>query len=158
MTIANAPVGFSTINPFIITRDADGLIRFLTEVFDGVDHPDARTIDDDGLLLHAELQIGETTIMFGERKPGWPFTPALLQIYVDDVDTTLERPQRAVLRSSPGPLSSSVTSSLASSTRGTTCGGSTARSWHRRPPATTPPNPTGPMTPQAPKPGSRHLS
>lgn len=27
--------------------------------------------------------------MFGERKPGWPFTPALLQVYVDNVDKTL---------------------------------------------------------------------
>jgi len=86
-----APAGFSTINPFIVTRDAEGLIRFLTDVFDGVEHPDARTVDDDGLLLHAELQIGGTTVMFAERKPDWPFTPALLQVYVDDVEAVLER-------------------------------------------------------------------
>jgi PhnB protein len=91
MSMPNAPAGFSTVNPFIITRDADGLIRFLTDVFDGVDHPDARTVDDDGLLLHAELQIGGTTVMFAERKPGWPFIPSLLQVYVDDVDDTLAR-------------------------------------------------------------------
>ena len=92
MTAAPAtPPGFSTINPFIIARDADGLIRFLTMVFDGMDHPDARTFDQDGLLLHAELQIGGTTLMFAERKPGWPFTPALLQIYVDDVEVVLGR-------------------------------------------------------------------
>jgi PhnB protein len=29
--------------------------------------------------------------MFGERKPGWPFTPSLLQVYVDDVDAVLRR-------------------------------------------------------------------
>ncbi|MFN6547328.1 VOC family protein [Mycolicibacterium nivoides] len=86
-----APAGFSTINPFIVARDADGLIRFLTDVFDGVDHPDARTVDDDGLLLHAELQIGGSTVMFAERKPDWPFTPALLQVYVDDVEAVLDR-------------------------------------------------------------------
>jgi uncharacterized glyoxalase superfamily protein PhnB len=90
-TVPVAPAGFSTINPFIVTRDADGLIRFLTDVFDGVDHPDARTVDDDGLLLHAELQIGGSTVMFAERKPDWPFTPALLQVYVDDVEVALER-------------------------------------------------------------------
>ena len=28
-------------------------------------------MDDDGLLLHAELAIGNATIMFGERKPDW---------------------------------------------------------------------------------------
>lgn len=91
MTLPPTPAGFSTINPFIITRDVDGLIGFLTDVFDGVDHPQARTMDDDGLLLHAELQVGGTTIMFGERKPGWPFTPSLLQVYVEDVEATLKR-------------------------------------------------------------------
>lgn len=89
--IPAAPAGFSTINPFIVTRDAEGLIRFLTDVFGGVEHPDARTVDDDGLLLHAELEIGGTTAMFAERKPGWPFTPALLQVYVDNVEVVLER-------------------------------------------------------------------
>jgi len=94
MTQLNVPDGYATVNPFIITRDADGLIRFLTDVFGGIDHPDARTMDHDGLLLHAELQIGDTTVMFAERKPGWPYTPALLQVYVDDVQATLERAER----------------------------------------------------------------
>jgi len=94
VTQLNVRTGYATVNPFLITRDADGLMRFLTDVFGGVDHPDARTMDDDGLLLHAELQIGDTTVMFAERKPGWPFTPALLQVYVEDVETTLERAER----------------------------------------------------------------
>ncbi len=94
MTSPRTPARFSTINPFIITRDVEGLIRFLTEVFGGVEHENARTVDDDGLLLHAELEIGGTTVMFGERKPGWPFTPSLLQVYVDDVDGTLARAER----------------------------------------------------------------
>lgn len=89
MTIPKAPEGFSTVNPFIITRDADGLIDFLEQVFGATEHAEARTIDDDGLLLHAELSIGDTTVMFGERKPDWPFTPSLLQVYVDDIETTL---------------------------------------------------------------------
>ena len=39
--------------------DADGLIAFLREVFGGEEHLDARTVDIDGLLLHAELEVGE---------------------------------------------------------------------------------------------------
>jgi uncharacterized glyoxalase superfamily protein PhnB len=85
-----APAGYATVNPFIITHDADGLIDFLKRVFGATERPEARTMDDDGLLLHAELVIGNATIMFGERKPDWPFTPSLLQVYVDDVESTLE--------------------------------------------------------------------
>jgi PhnB protein len=84
-----APQGYATVNPFIITRDANGLIDFLQQVFGATERPEARTLDHDGLLLHAELAVGNATVMFGERKPGWPFTPSLLQVYVDDVETTL---------------------------------------------------------------------
>jgi uncharacterized glyoxalase superfamily protein PhnB len=60
-------------------------------VFGGEEHPDARTMDVDGLLLHAELEIGGTTLMFGERKPDWPFLPQLTQIYVADLERVLAR-------------------------------------------------------------------
>jgi PhnB protein len=89
-SIPAAPTGYATVNPFIITSDANGLIDFLKQVFGATERPEARTLDHDGLLLHAELAIGNATIMFGERKPGWPFTPSLLQVYVDDVEATLE--------------------------------------------------------------------
>lgn len=86
-----APAGYSTVNPFIISSDADGLARFVAEVFGATERPEARTVDDDGLLLHAELVIGDTTVMLADRKPDWPFTPSLLQVYVDDLEGTLER-------------------------------------------------------------------
>ena len=89
MTNAPTPTGFSTVNPFFITSDADGLIAFLRDVFGGEEHLDARTVDVDGLLLHAELEVGGTTLMFGERKPGWPALPQLTQIYVSDVESVL---------------------------------------------------------------------
>ncbi|WP_232661602.1 VOC family protein [Pseudonocardia sp. TRM90224] len=91
MNTPPAPPGFSTLNPFFITRDADGLIAYLREVFGGEEHLDVRTVDIDGLLLHAELEIGGTTLMFGERKPDWPFLPQLTQIYVDDAESVLAR-------------------------------------------------------------------
>ena len=87
--IPAAPAGYATVNPFVITHDANGLIDFLEQVFGATERPEARTLDHDGLLLHAELVVGSATIMFGERKPGWPFTPSLLQVYVDDVEATL---------------------------------------------------------------------
>jgi PhnB protein len=88
--IPAAPAGYATVNPFVITHDADGLIDLVKQVFRATERPEARTLDDDGLLLHAELAIGNATVMFAERKPGWPFTPSLLQVYVDDVDATLK--------------------------------------------------------------------
>lgn len=91
MPIPTAPEGYATVNPFIITRNSDEQTQFILEVFGGTERLEARTVDDDGLLLQGEVVVGTTTIMLAERKPDWPFTPSLLQIYVDDIEATLER-------------------------------------------------------------------
>lgn len=90
-TAPSRPAGSNTVNPFIMTDDASAVIAFVTEVFDAVDVPGARTVDTDGLILHSELRIGDSTITITDRKPGWPFTPAFIQVYVDDVAATLAR-------------------------------------------------------------------
>lgn len=86
----NAPEGYNTINSFIITQDALKLIVFLEKVFGAKEEPSAHTVDTDGLLLHSELKIGDATVMVADSKPGWPRTPSLLQVYVDDVAKTLK--------------------------------------------------------------------
>ncbi|GAB3251493.1 VOC family protein [Arthrobacter pigmenti] len=85
-----APQGYNTVNPFIITLDAPAMMGFLKEVFGAEEVPQARTLDHDGLILHSELKIGDSTVMVAARKPDWPFTPSLLQVYVDDLDAALE--------------------------------------------------------------------
>jgi uncharacterized glyoxalase superfamily protein PhnB len=85
------PEGYNTINPFIITKDAAKLIKFLEKVFGAKEVKEAFTMDTDGLVLHAELRIGNSTIMLADTKEGWPFTPSLLQIYVENVEKTLQR-------------------------------------------------------------------
>ena len=80
-----------TVNPFIITDNAKNLMGFIENVFDGTTDENAFTMDKDGLILHAEMTIGDSLIMVVDRKPDWPFTPAFIQVYVDDVEETLKR-------------------------------------------------------------------
>lgn len=95
MTTAPAlPAGSNTVNPFVIADAAGELIEFLTAVFEAEDVPEARTLDTDGLILHAELRIGDSTLTVADRKPDWPFTPALIRVYVEDVEAVLERAER----------------------------------------------------------------
>ena len=86
-----APAGSATVDPFIWTDDAPGLISFLVDVLGATEVPEARTADTDGLVLHSELQIGDSTLTIADRKPGWPYTPAFVRVYVEDPATTLER-------------------------------------------------------------------
>lgn len=87
----HVPAGYNTINPFIITKDALKFVAFLEKVFGAKEVAEARTMDTDGLLLHSEFKIGDSTVMVADTKEGWPFTPSLLQIYVEDVGQTLQR-------------------------------------------------------------------
>lgn len=85
------PEGYNTVNPFIITDNSRALTQFIVDVFGGEESPDALTYDGDGLVLHSEVRVGNSTIMLADRKPAWRFTPAFLQVYVDDAETVLRR-------------------------------------------------------------------
>lgn len=103
MSTPSAPEGYSTVNSFIITADAPAMISFLERVFGAKEVPEAHTLDDDGMVLHAELRIGDSTVMVADRKPDWPFTPSLLQVYVNDIDATLKAAQQlgAIIATNP---------------------------------------------------------
>lgn len=88
------PSGSNTVNGFIFVAGAAAFIDFLTAVFDAVETPEAHSPDffaKDGTLVHAEVQIGNSTVILADRKADWPFTPALTQVYVADAEETLRR-------------------------------------------------------------------
>lgn len=93
-TIPAAPEGYRTINPFIITKDAAKVIEFCEDVFGGGSQKDALTYEPDGSILHSEVRIGDSLVQVADRQAGWPYTPSLLQIYVDNLDETLAKAEK----------------------------------------------------------------
>lgn len=92
------PPGYGSVNPFVAVRGpggAEGFVRFLTDVLGGRETRAAHTVDADDLLIHAEVRVGGSTIMLCDAKPQWPFTPALLQVYVADADAVVGRAVRS---------------------------------------------------------------
>lgn len=88
------PPGYGSVNPFVAVRGPGGapaFIRFLAAVLGARETLAARTVDADDLLIHAEVRIGGSTVMLCDAKPHWPFTPALLQVYVRDVGAVVAR-------------------------------------------------------------------
>jgi PhnB protein len=92
---ADLPPGYGSVNPFVAVRGALGFIDFVTDVFGGEETRAGHTVDADGLLIHAEIRVGSSTIMLCDAKPHWGFTPALLQVYVGDVDAVVGRARAA---------------------------------------------------------------
>lgn len=88
---ATRPAVHHTVNPFVIVPGAAAFIDFVTAVFGATEVTAVRTPDRDGTLIHAEVVLGDSTLMLADRKADWPFTPALLQVYVEDADEVLAR-------------------------------------------------------------------
>ena len=61
--VSTFPSGYHTVNPWVIPKGAAGFIDFLVNVFEGEETLEARTPDADGLLIHAEVKVGDAVIV-----------------------------------------------------------------------------------------------
>lgn len=87
--IATVPEGYSTVSPWVISRDTDALFRFITSAFAGVEV--FRMATDDGSIGHAEIRIGESVVLAFDAPPEWQDTPAFLRLYLADGDAAFAR-------------------------------------------------------------------
>lgn len=86
------PDGFTTVTPWIVTRNTAALIDFMKEVFDAEELGRAEVSE--GVLGHAEARIGDSIVMMFDS----PFpveTPSLLHVYVADADAVTQRAVQA---------------------------------------------------------------
>jgi uncharacterized glyoxalase superfamily protein PhnB len=90
------PAGHNVVNMFVLIKGgADRFIRFVEDTFGGSERTEVRTPDKDGTLIHAEIQLGDSTLLVADSKPTWPYTPAFIQVYVQDAHAVLEKAQKA---------------------------------------------------------------
>ena len=85
------PDGFTTVTPWIVTRNTAALIDFMKEVFDA---EELGRVEVEGVLGHAEARIGDSIVMMCDS----PFpmeTPSLLHVYVADADAVTQRAVQA---------------------------------------------------------------
>jgi len=90
------PAGHNVVNMFVLIKGgADRFITFVEDVIGGTERAEVRTPDKDGTLIHAEIQLGDSTLMLADSKPSWPYTPAFIQVYVQDAQVVLDKAQQA---------------------------------------------------------------
>lgn len=83
------PEGFHTVTPYLIVKDADHLLSFLKKVFDTREMYVSRR--DDNTIMHAQVRVGDSMIMFSEANEEYPAMSSMLYIYVNDVDATYKK-------------------------------------------------------------------
>jgi PhnB protein len=95
------PDGYHTVTPHLVVRDAAKAIEFYTKAFGAEER--FRMPGPNGVVMHAELQLGDSVLMLGEEAPQMgassPQTiggsPVSLLIYVKDVDASFARADKA---------------------------------------------------------------
>lgn len=87
------PEGYTTLSPYLITRNAQAVIDFLVDALDA--EPLRRFDNEDGSIMHVEVRIDDTVVMMGEAGEAWPAVPCHLHVYVPDVDASYRRALQA---------------------------------------------------------------
>ena len=89
MAVKLIPDGYHAVTPYLAIKGAAQLIDFLKATFDAKEVEIMKRPD--GSIHHAEVKIGDSIIMIGERGDSGPSTPGMLYIYVADCDATYKR-------------------------------------------------------------------
>jgi PhnB protein len=77
------PPGFNTLNAYMIVHDAPALIEFLVH---GLEGKESLRHEQEGRIHHAQVQVGNSTIMLSEASQEYPAMAAAYYMYVADAD------------------------------------------------------------------------
>jgi uncharacterized glyoxalase superfamily protein PhnB len=84
--LPGVPEGYRTLSPYVIVDDAEGLLAFVSKVFETNVR---RRMTGEAGGLHAEVELGDCVLMVGEG--GGMRFPAMLHVYVENPDAVHER-------------------------------------------------------------------
>lgn len=85
MAVKYIPDGYHTVTPYLVTRNAAKLVDYLIRAFGATVKSQHSTPE--GVVMHAEIQIGDSMIMLGEASEKWTGSTAMLYLYIPDVDS-----------------------------------------------------------------------
>jgi len=91
--IPPTPNNYHTATPYLMVAEAGKLIAFLETVFEG--SVSERIVRPDGKLIHADVRIGDSTIMLTDASAEWPPMPGAIYLYVHDTDNTYQQAMAA---------------------------------------------------------------
>ncbi len=89
MPVKPIPEGYHSVTPVLTVHGADRLIEFLKQAFGAVELE--RFQGPNGIIMHAEVKIGDSIIMLGEANERFQARPANLYVYVEDTDAIYRR-------------------------------------------------------------------
>jgi PhnB protein len=89
MSVKPIPEGYHTVTPYLTVDDANAMIQFIEQAFDG--KLTYKMNDEQGNARHAEMKIGDSMIMLGQARDEWQAKNANLCLYVPDCDAVYKK-------------------------------------------------------------------
>src|SRR4030095_7905365 len=83
------PEGLYSVTPYLMVKGADKVIEFLENVFEASIVEQLK--GENGLIMHAQVRLGDSIIMLGEAPAQYGPMPGSLYVYVDDTDQIYKR-------------------------------------------------------------------
>jgi len=89
MKVNPIPEGFHTITPYLVVKGGSEFLNFLKSAFNA----EIRGVhkSPDGMIMNAEVKIGDSVIMLGDVMAGMSPIPAMLYLYVKDADSLYQK-------------------------------------------------------------------
>jgi uncharacterized glyoxalase superfamily protein PhnB len=95
------PEGMHTVTPHLICAGAGDAIEFYKNAFDAVEL--SRMPGPDGKIMHASIQIGDSTLMLNDENAEWGVfgpkhlkgSPVTIHLYVENADAAFDQAVRA---------------------------------------------------------------
>lgn len=84
MPVSYKPLGYNSVSPYLVLKNASETIAFLKKVFAAEEL--FKLQDEQGKIQHAELKVDDSVIMLADAAEGWPAQEVNIHVYVGDVD------------------------------------------------------------------------
>lgn len=88
-TVKNIPENYQRIMPYLIIKDGEKFITFMQHVFDAREQ--YKQMRDEKTIMHAEINIKGSTIMFADCTGTYQQQNSGMFIYVDSCDETYKK-------------------------------------------------------------------
>ncbi len=85
----NIPEGLNHVMPYLILQNADKFLEFVKTVFGAEENSMHR--NEDGTIMHAQVKIGDSVLMFADSRQPWMPMPAGMFIYVANADESFRK-------------------------------------------------------------------
>ena len=90
------PEGYNSVSPYFIVNGAQKFVDFLIQVFDATEK--RRYDNDNGTIMHLELQIDDSIIMLADSSDQWPPSTHMMHVYVKIQKGVLIAPWNMVVK------------------------------------------------------------